>query len=147
MKLQKKVSQSSFYTDFVNILNGVLQLSNREAEVFALLLLYSDNGYDYNVNHKDIRSQVKSLLGISEANLSRYLNTLKVKGLIIKGKGTKWVINDNIKPDVINKSIEISFLLNIQDDVKEDMEKPINGVYTKEVETQTRLVGQGETNL
>lgn len=131
MKLQKKVNQSSFYTDFVNILNGVLQLSNREAEVFALLLLYSDNGYDYNVNHKDIRSQIKTLLGISEANLSRYLTTLKVKSLIVKGSGNKWVINNNIKPEVINKSIEISFLLNIQDDVKEDIGKPINGVYTK----------------
>lgn len=135
MKLQKKVSQSSFYTDFVNILNGVLQLSNREAEVFALLLLYSDNGYDYNINHKDIRSQIKTLLGISEANLSRYLTTLKVKGLIIKGTGNKWVINNNIKPEVINKSVEISFLLNIQDDVKENIGKPINGVYTKEIET------------
>jgi len=132
MKLQKKVNKSKFYTDFVNILNGVLQLSNREAEVFALLLLYSDNGYDYNVNHKDIRTSVKDLLGISEANLSRYLNTLKAKGLILRGKGTTWVINDNIKPVVINNSIEISFLLNIQEDVKEGMEKPITGVYTKE---------------
>ena len=62
MKLQKKVNKSTFYTDFVNILNGVLQLSPREAEVFSLLLLYNDNGYDYNINHKDIRIYIKDLL-------------------------------------------------------------------------------------
>lgn len=137
MILRKKVSKSSFYTDYVNILNGVLQLSNREAEVFAHLLLYNDAGFESNINHRTVRSNIKLVLGISEANLSRYLNTIKIKGLIVKGKGNKWVINDNIKPDVIDDTVEITFSLKVNNDTgnKETAEKAITGVYTQNIDS------------
>jgi hypothetical protein len=70
-------------------------------------------------------------MGISEANLSRYLNTLKVKGLIIKGDNNKWIINDNIIPKFIDNSVDITFILNIQEDVERETKK-INGVYSQE---------------
>lgn len=130
MNLVKKVDRFKFYTDFVNILNGVLQLSNRESEVFSLLLHYSDNGYEDNVNHKVIRDQIKTYLNISEANLSRYLNTIKSKGLIIKGSRNKWVVNDNIKPVVENDTIEIKFVLKLEDIIEENTK--INKEYSKE---------------
>lgn len=134
--LHKKVNKSSFYIDFVNILNGVLQLSPREAEVFSYLLFYGDNGYENNVNHKAVRFNIINKLGISEANLSRYLNTIKTKGLIVRGESSKWVINDNIKPSFVDSQIDVSFILNIIED-EQTTDKTINGVYTKPVETRT----------
>jgi len=137
MILQKKVNKGSFYTDFVNILNGVLQLSPREAEVFSHLLLFSDAGYAENINHKTVRKNIKLVLGISEANLSRYLNTIKTKGLIVKSGESKWVINDNIKPDVEGDTVEVLFSLKILKDVEDKavVEKAIAGVYTKDAES------------
>lgn len=129
MKLQKKVNRSSLYTDYVNILNGVLQLSPREAEVFSYLLFYSDNGHEDNVNRKDIRNSIVRILGISTANLSRYLNTIKTKGLIVKGDSTKWVINENIKPQIVDSKIDVSFILNIIED-EDERNKKINGIYS-----------------
>jgi ribosome-associated protein YbcJ (S4-like RNA binding protein) len=70
-------------------------------------------------------------MGISEANLSRYLNTLKVKGLIVKGDNNKWIINDNIIPVFINDSVEINFTLNIQEDDTIETRK-IHGEYSQE---------------
>jgi len=131
MKLQKKVNKSNFYIDFVNILNGVLQLSGREAEVFSHILEFSDNGFKDNINHKTIRTLIVKDMGISEANLSRYLNTLKVKGLIVKGDNNKWIINDNIIPVFINDSVEINFTLNIQEDDTIETRK-IHGEYSQE---------------
>jgi hypothetical protein len=130
MILQKKINKSSFYKDFVNILNGVLQLSNREAEVFSLLLFYSDTGYEYNVNSKQVRAGIISALGISEANLSRYLGIIKVKNLIIKNNN-KWVINPNIKPNINDEEVNITFALKLYNDEFKEVDK-INGVYTKE---------------
>lgn len=136
--LRKKVQRNNLYSDFVNILNGVLQLSPREAEVFSYLLMYSDNGYENNVNHKEVRDNIISKTGVTEANLSRYLNTIKTKGLIIKGKNSKWIINDNIKPYIQDKDeegneiqpkVEVLFILNILRNAKEDVK--ISSGYTK----------------
>lgn len=132
MKLQKKVNKTTFYTDFVNILNGVLQLSNREAEVFSIILRYNDEGFSNNVTHKTIRAYIKNKLGISEANLSRYLGTFKTKGLIIKGDNNKWVLNENITPTLTNNAVDITFILNVQEENEQEDTK-INGDYSKGV--------------
>lgn len=127
MILNKKVNVNKFYFDFVNILNGVLQLSNREAEVFSYLLMADAGrqGYPDDVNNRNVRSIIKANLGISEANLSRYLGTIKAKGLIVKNIENKWSINDNIKPVVEYNEItgepevKINFILNINNEKDE----------------------------
>jgi len=136
MDLIKKVNRESLYSDIVNILNGVLQLSNRESEVFSLLLKADSNGYESNINNKLIRLNIKDKLGISEPNLSRYLSTIKEKGLIVRGTNNKWVINDNIRPVIQmdektgKEYINIDFILNIIND-KHDGEVKITGEYTQ----------------
>ena len=131
MKLVKTVNKSDLHFDFVNILNGVLQLSKREAEVFSYILLADQNGHNNNINTKSIREDVMNKLGINDANLSRYLGTMKSKRLIIRGKDNKWVINDNIRPVIESGNIEITFILNIKEDEKNE-NTAINGTYYKE---------------
>jgi predicted transcriptional regulator len=121
MDLIKKTNRDQFYFDFVNIVNGVLQLSNREAEVFSYLLMADAGqpGYADDVNNRNVRSVIKAKLGISEANLSRYLHTIKAKGLIVKNSDNRWSINSNIKPVVeydeeTNKyEVKVNFILKI----------------------------------
>lgn len=139
MNFYKKVDKDKFYLDFVNILNGVLQLSNREVEVLSYLFKADSVGFEDNVNDKKVRSIIKSDLGISEANLSRYLGTIKEKGLIIKSDKNKWIINDNIKPvieyneELKKEEVKINFTLylNKRTNAKENVK--IAGTYSKGV--------------
>lgn len=136
MNLTKKANKNTFYFDYVKILNGVLQLSNREAEVFSYLLMADADGYSKDINNKRVRLTIGAKLGISEANLSRYLTTIKDKGLIVRGERNKWVINDNIRPviEINDKTkkelVKIDFVINLIK-VKGDEDTKITGEFTK----------------
>ena len=112
MNLRKKVSSNSLYTEYVNILNGVLQLSNREVEVLSFLLAIDGSG-ERNINSKSARGAIVQYLGISEPNLSKYLNTLKTKGLIVRDVDNKWVINKYIRPDIVGGILEVTITLDL----------------------------------
>ena len=112
MNLRKKVSSDSLYAEYVNILNGVLQLSNREAEVLSFLLAIDGSG-EKNINTKEARTAIVGYLGISEPNLSKYLNTLKTKRLIVRDLDNKWVVNKYIKPEVTGGILEVTITLDL----------------------------------
>lgn len=114
--LKKKINKESLFIEYVKILNGVLQLSNREAEVFSFLLkedydTAKFSQYTGNVNTKGVRARIRGKFNISEANLSRYLGTLKSKKLLVKGVNGKWVINNSIKPIITDGVFELKFIL------------------------------------
>lgn len=111
--LKKKVTKETLFSEYTKILNGVLGLSKRETEVFSFILLADKNGDKTNINSKSLRSEMIQTLKISEANLSRYLGTLKTKGLIIRGQAG-WVINDLIRPVVKDNVFELRFILEIE---------------------------------
>ena len=112
--LKKKVTKANLFAEYAKILNGVLELSPRELEVFSFLLLKdSENDPGRNINMKPIREQLMANLKISAANLSRYLGTLKTKGLIVRGQ-TGWAINDLIRPVVKDNVFELKFLLEVE---------------------------------
>ena len=118
--LKKKVSKANLFAEYAKILNGVLELSPRELEVFSFLLFKdseTDTGLfnykDRNINIKPIRKELIHNLKITEANLSRYLRVLKDKGLIVRGQ-TGWVINDLIRPVVKDKVFELKFILEVE---------------------------------
>jgi len=112
MNLRKKVSNDSLYTEYVNILNGVLQLSNREAEVLSFILAIDGSG-EKSINSKNARNAITQYLSISEPNLSKYLNTLKSKGLIVRDPESKWVVNKYIRPDIVGGILEITITLDL----------------------------------
>lgn len=114
MNLRKKVSRELLYTEYVNILNGVLQLSNREAEVLSFILAIDGSG-EPNINSKVARSTIVNQLSISEPNLSKYLSTLKAKKLIIRDSTGKWVVNDYIRPDLKGAILEITITLDTEE--------------------------------
>ena len=121
MNLKKKVSRDDIFTEYVNTLNGVLRLSKREAEVFSLMLRFNEDTESDLLDFSYIRKVIVHTLGISEANLSRYLGTLKDRRLLVLDNN-KWVINDNIKPILDNDLVEVTFILEIDDAIKKDID-------------------------
>ena len=109
--LKKKVTKAEIFAEYTKIINGVLELSPRELEVFSFLLVKDSEGVS-NVNHKDIRTELIKKFSITAPNLSHYLATLKEKGLIVRGeKG--WVINDVIRPIIKDGVFELRFILEV----------------------------------
>lgn len=119
MNLKRKVSKRDFFLEYVRVLNGILRLSNREVEVFSMLLAIDDYGASENINTTEIRDAVTKHLNINEANLSKYLSTLKAKKLIVKGP-LGWVINDYIRPNkASDNTLDLTITLEI-DNTNED---------------------------
>jgi len=111
--LKKKIPKEEIYKEYCKILNGVLQLSNRESEVFSFLLKADSLSKGGDINTKGIRSDIIKSLNISEANLSRYLGVIKEKGLIVRGFNGKWVINDIMRPIIKDGIFELKFILDV----------------------------------
>jgi len=111
--LRKKINKDILYSEYAKILNGVLQLSKREVEVFSFLLKADAEGNRDNINTKEIRLAIIDLHKISEANLSRYLGVIKDKGLIVKGQNGKWIINDILRPVIKDNVFELKFILEV----------------------------------
>ena len=129
MNLRKKVQNNEVYTEYVKILNGVLQLSNREAEVFSFIL-QADPLFPSNINSKVLRDILLKQLGITDANLSKYLRVIKDKGLIIRGPDRKWVLNENIRPEINNGFVELNITLELKKE-KEDGINRMDNQYSK----------------
>ena len=140
MNLRKKIANKDLYTEYVKILNGVLQLSNRVSEVFAFILA-ADFLFPSNINSKVIRKAITQKLNIPESNLSKYLRVLKDKNLIVRSSKNKWIVNDNIRPIIIenkedlSKIVEVSITLNVVEANKPDIVE-MDNKYSK-VEDET----------
>ena len=123
MNLRKRVSKSLLYSNYVNILNGVLQLSKREAEVFSFILAADANGENDNINSRKVRSAITEELDISEPNLSKYLSVLKTQNLIVRSRGNKWVVHDYIRPIVVGGILEVTITLELLNEVSRQVNK------------------------
>jgi len=112
----KKIKKENLYKEYVQIINGLLQLSFREAEVFSLLLklndelanLIADTG---DILSTDIRRIVMRETRISKTNLVKYINALSAKNIIVRGANHKWHINETFVPRTIGDINEIVFVL------------------------------------
>lgn len=111
--LRKKVTKTDFISEYIKIVNGVLQLSDREAEVFSFLLNIDFADKKENINSRDIRDNIMLKLGLSESNLSRHLGILKERGLLVRGAKGKWVINDVVRPVLKDGIFELKFVLDV----------------------------------
>ncbi len=117
MNLRKKVSKTSFYTEYIKTLNGILRLSPREVEVLSFLVAEDATGQWDNINGTAVRKRVMAGLGINEYNLSKHLHNIKAKGLIlpVAGKPRHWVLNDYIRPNIVGGLFELTITFDISD--------------------------------
>jgi hypothetical protein len=112
----KKINKKKVYKEYVNILNGNLQLSFREADVFAVLLqLHVEwNGMivaTNNILSTDVRRELMRETRIKKTNLARYIKGLSAKGILVPTEDGGYMLNDMFIPDIKDNSCEIMFIL------------------------------------
>ena len=118
-KLVKTIYKKDLYFEFLTSLNGILQLTNREMELLTTLINIDVNtpklpDYTKNIISAENRKYIKTTLGITKDNLSRYIGRFKDKGIIIKGRADdEWLINPALIPEMIGDRVQISIILKI----------------------------------
>lgn len=118
-KLVKTIDKKDLYFEFLTSLNGILQLTNREMELLTTLINIDVNApklpdYTKNIISAENRKYIKTTLGITKDNLSRYIGRFKDKGIIIKGRADdEWLINPALIPEMIGDRVQISIILKI----------------------------------
>lgn len=119
-KLVKSVKKTDLYREFLQSLDGVLQLTDRELDLMVLLVELDINtpkipGYSKNIISTENRKYLKSATGITGDNLSRYIGKLKDKGLIVKGKADdEWMVNPALIPEIIGDRVQITIVLRLE---------------------------------
>jgi len=116
----KKISRKKVYKEYVNILNGNLQLSFREADVFAVLLQLNDEWHNMimatnNILSTDVRRELMRETRIKKTNLARYIKGLASKGILLQTEKGGYMLNEMFIPDIQESTCEIMFILTMQD--------------------------------
>lgn len=120
-KLVKSVSNSNLYYEFLQSLNGILKLTDRELELFAILLKFDVEYVKVPNKPKNIantanRKWIIENLGITRDNLSRYLKKFRDEGFIVKGRteGELFVARALI-PVIISDRVQITIILKVDE--------------------------------
>ena len=120
-KLVKSVSNSNLYYEFLQSLNGILKLTDRELELFAILLKFDVEYVKVPNKPKNIantanRKWIIENLGITRDNLSRYLKKFRDEGFIVRGRteGELYVARA-LMPVIINDRVQITIILKVDE--------------------------------
>lgn len=122
MNLKKIIKRKHLHREYLKIMNGILQLSYREAEILSLLLKIDMEWIPVlPVDYKDIlstdnRRKIMNESRINKNNLSKYISTFKSKGLIVSNTSGGYEISKRLLPDISKGYIDITFILEIEDD-------------------------------
>lgn len=113
---QKKIKAKNKHREFIKIMNGLLQLSDREAEVLSLLMKIDDEwspvlSEEKNVLSTDARRAIMKETRINKNNLTKYLNTLKEKGLVFQNEMGGYEVTPLFMPREAGDIIEVIFTL------------------------------------
>lgn len=119
MKFGKYIKKKNLYKEYVRVLNGLFQLSERELEVFALLLKLDcewkpilDTDYK-NILSGHNRKTIMKETNVNKTNLSKYLRTLKNNNIIIKRDTGGYEIREIYTPKVFGDMLDVSFIFTL----------------------------------
>jgi DNA-binding MarR family transcriptional regulator len=120
-KLVKSVPRRKIYFEYLQSLNGILNLSYRELEVMAKLVEVDVNtvvkpGDSKNVINTQVRKTLMKELGFTPDNLCRLISKLKKMGYIKQGFAEdEWEVNKILIPEIISDRVQISIVLKVDD--------------------------------
>lgn len=120
-KLVKTVPRRKLYFEYLQSLNGILNLSYRELEVMAKLVEVDVNmdvkpGDSKNVINTQVRKTLMKELGFTPDNLCRLISKLKKLGYIKQGFAEdEWEVNKILIPEIISDRVQISIVLKVDD--------------------------------
>lgn len=118
-KLVKSVNKTDLTTEFLNSLNGILNLTRRELELLDTLIQIDINtpklpNISKNVISTENRKYIRKVLGITPDNLSRYITKFKNQGILIKGRiEDEVMVNKALIPEIIGDRVQITIVLKL----------------------------------
>lgn len=124
-KLVKTVSRTDLYREFLNSLNGILNLTERELQLLTTFIELDVNtpklpNVRKNVISTENRKYIKRTLGITPDNLSRYITKFKQQGILRVGKAEDEVmVNKALIPEIIGDRVQITIILKVNKDENE----------------------------
>ena len=124
-KLVKTVSRTDLYREFLNSLNGILKLTDRELELLTTFIDIDVNtpklpNVRKNVISTENRKYIKRTLGITPGNLSRYIAKFKQQGILRVGKADDEVmVSKALIPEIIGDRVQITIILKVNKDEDE----------------------------
>lgn len=120
-KLVKSVSNEELIPEFLQALNGILRLTDRELELMATLIkmdmeYVKEPNTNKNVANRYNRKYIIENLGITKDNLSRYIKSFKEKGILIAGPAEDELsVNKALIPVVIGDRLQLTIILRINE--------------------------------
>lgn len=123
-KLVKTVNKDNLYYEYLNALNGILQLTDRELELLTKFVELDVNfdstlGISKNIANTNNRRMIKSTMGITPDNLSRYISKFKKEGLLVQGKAEdELIVNKILIPEIIKDRVQITLILRVNEEDK-----------------------------
>lgn len=124
-KLVKTVSKTDLYREFLNSLNGILNLTERELQLLTTFIELDVNtpklpNVRKNVISTENRKYIKRTLGITPDNLSRYITKFKQQGILRVGKAEDEVmVSKALIPEIIGDRVQITIILKVNKDENE----------------------------
>ena len=122
MQFQKVVKRKNLFRQIARVLNGLNDLSPREMEIFGILLKINDNWKPLlqtdtkNILTRETRKAIMRETLVNKNNLSKYISSLKGKGLIVKNAFDGSEINEMFVPEIEDGVVKINFTMGVEDE-------------------------------
>lgn len=117
----KKIKTKNKYREFIKILNGVLQLTEREIDIVISLFLLEDELGKEHVKKVGLlntytRGVLKEREKMSKSNFSKVEHKLREKGVLIYHRKGSLIINPMFKPIDDEQGVKVTFILEYLND-------------------------------
>ena len=105
MQFQKKIEKKQLCKEVTNVLKGMLQLSDKGAEVLSVLMELDLGWYPItdmaikDVLSTDNRKILMESVGISKTNITKYITPLVKQGLLYTNSSGGYEVNKSILPE------------------------------------------------
>jgi hypothetical protein len=120
MNFQKKVTKTNYIREYVTVLNGLLDLTQREVDVLCSMIKLDNNWAPRspsdvkNILSTDSRRLMLKETGMNKSNFTKIVKKMTVIGLLVLSTDGKYVVNELLKPSIDDKGkIEVKFVLNV----------------------------------
>ena len=119
MKFDAVIPKKRILKKYVHILNSMLELTEREMDILAILmeidLNWSDSQPKNIVNTKSRRYIMQNTY-VNKNNLSKYIRKYKEKGILVMSEPKVCSINNILLPTslITDNNINIEFTLNLE---------------------------------
>ena len=121
-KFIKTVTEERVCYEFMNSLNGIIGLTERELQVFSVLLSMrlqdiKAKNPRLSIDRAENRKRIINEYRIGKENLSRYIKKYRKKGLIYTTKYGNNVIMEALLPQIVGgKTVQVTMILKINQD-------------------------------